>query len=121
MTDRIPDGAPGARQTGGPADSAPPGASPEEQDSASIPPAAAEPPHSRGQTFGRGLREAAPYLTAASTVTGALLLGVAGGYWLDQEFGTEPWLVIAGTLAGLAVGLYGLGRVALAPRRRGPP
>lgn len=31
-----------------------------------------------------------------------LLLG-GGGYWADQRFGTEPWLLIVGILLGLAV------------------
>jgi F0F1-type ATP synthase assembly protein I len=120
MTDRIPDGTPEAGPTGGPADSAPGGASPEEQDSASIPPAAAGSEQSPGQAFAQVLRQAAPFLGAASLMTGAVLLGVLGGRWLDDRLGTQPWLLLTGALIGVGVGLRQVAVVALGRRRDGP-
>jgi F0F1-type ATP synthase assembly protein I len=36
----------------------------------------------------------------------SVLLGVAAGRWADRKFGTEPWLVLAGTVLGIGLGLY---------------
>lgn len=33
-------------------------------------------------------------------------LGVWAGYWLDGKLGTSPWLLVAGALAGFALGFY---------------
>lgn len=33
-------------------------------------------------------------------------LGVWVGYWLDGKFGTSPWLLVIGALAGFALGFY---------------
>ena len=35
-----------------------------------------------------------------------ILLGALAGYYLDRRWGTSPWLVLVGTLAGTAVGFY---------------
>jgi F0F1-type ATP synthase assembly protein I len=40
------------------------------------------------------------------SVVFALLIGTAGGWWLDQHFGWKPW----GFLIGLALGLAAAGR-----------
>lgn len=32
--------------------------------------------------------------------------GVYGGQWLDEKFGTEPWLVVLGVMLGSATGFY---------------
>lgn len=37
-----------------------------------------------------------------------VLLGFYGGKLLDQQLGTEPWLLIVGVLAGVAVGILGI-------------
>lgn len=37
---------------------------------------------------------------------GLALLGALAGYYLDRRLGTSPWLVLAGTLVGTALGLY---------------
>lgn len=37
-----------------------------------------------------------------------VVLGAALGYWLDRRFGTEPWLLIAGLLFGIAAGYWTL-------------
>lgn len=40
-----------------------------------------------------------------------ILLGVFGGRYLDDRFGTQPWLMIAGLFLGLAAGVVGVIRV----------
>jgi F0F1-type ATP synthase assembly protein I len=35
-----------------------------------------------------------------------LLAGLIGGRWLDARFGTRPWLVLAGAVAGAAAGMW---------------
>jgi ATP synthase protein I len=43
----------------------------------------------------------------------SILLGVLGGLWLDNKFGTKPILVIVGLIFGLAVAFYGVYRMLL--------
>jgi len=43
----------------------------------------------------------------------SILLGVLGGLWLDEKFGTEPILVIVGLILGLFVAFYGVYRMLL--------
>jgi len=43
----------------------------------------------------------------------SILLGVCGGLWLDEKFGTAPVLVIAGLILGLVVAFYGVYRMLL--------
>lgn len=47
-----------------------------------------------------------------------ILLGVAGGMYLDNRWGTKPWLVVTGALLGIAVGFYNFFRAVL-PAARG--
>ncbi len=42
-----------------------------------------------------------------------ILLGVWGGLWLDSRLNTEPFLVIAGLIVGLAIAIYGVYRMLL--------
>ena len=56
--------------------------------------------------FSRAMREAAPYLGIGATFAGSVLLGVWGGYWLDQKLGTSPWLLLLGSMFGLGTGFY---------------
>jgi F0F1-type ATP synthase assembly protein I len=37
-----------------------------------------------------------------------ILLGVFGGRYLDERFGTQPWFLIAGLFLGLAAGVTGM-------------
>lgn len=54
----------------------------------------------------RSLREAGPYLGLGTTLAGAVLLGVGGGYWLDSRLGTRPVFFLVGAVLGLvAAGL----------------
>ena len=43
----------------------------------------------------------------------SILLGVLGGLWLDNKFGTKPILVILGLILGLVVAFYGVYRMLL--------
>ncbi len=36
------------------------------------------------------------------------LLGFYGGRLLDDQFGTEPWFLVAGVLTGVAIGIFGI-------------
>ncbi|CAN5121183.1 hypothetical protein BH23GEM4_BH23GEM4_05110 [soil metagenome] len=36
----------------------------------------------------------------------AILLFLFAGQWLDERFGTTPWLLIAGVFVGAAAGFY---------------
>jgi len=41
----------------------------------------------------------------------ALVIGFAGGYWLDGLLGTKPWLSFLGFFLGLAAGVLNVYRV----------
>ena len=50
-------------------------------------------------------------MRGVSTVTTfglELVLPAGAGYWLDQRFGTVPWLSLCGLLLGLMAGTYHL-------------
>jgi len=40
-----------------------------------------------------------------------IVLGLAGGLWLDNKFNTKPLLTIAGLILGLVVAIYGVYRI----------
>jgi F0F1-type ATP synthase assembly protein I len=42
-----------------------------------------------------------------------IVLGVAGGLWLDGKFNTRPILAIVGLILGLVVAIYGVYRMIL--------
>lgn len=65
----------------------------------------------RPQDGGRGdwtraLREAAPYLGIGSSSAATVLLGLAGGYWLDGRFGTRPLLFLLGGVFGILAAFW---------------
>ena len=39
------------------------------------------------------------------------LAGVAAGYWVDQQLGTQPLFILVGFLAGAGIGGYGIYRL----------
>ena len=41
----------------------------------------------------------------------ATLAGVAAGYWVDQQLGTQPLFILVGFLAGAGVGTVGIYRL----------
>ena len=64
------------------------------------------------------LRSAGPYLnlgmTFALAIGGLALLGD----WLDERWGTDPWLTLAGALLGMVVGFVNLVQIARRPGDR---
>jgi len=42
-----------------------------------------------------------------------IVLGVAGGLWLDNKFNTRPVLAIVGLILGIIVAIYGTYRMIL--------
>jgi F0F1-type ATP synthase assembly protein I len=52
-----------------------------------------------------------PAIFASYGLIGAILLLGGAGYLLDRWLDTSPWFLLAGLLAGLVVGFYGLVRV----------
>lgn len=48
----------------------------------------------------------------------AVLMGVAGGYWLDRWLGTSPWFFLIGFVLGLAAGMINVFRAARVMDRR---
>jgi len=40
-----------------------------------------------------------------------IVLGVWGGLWLDNKFGTTPIFIIVGLLVGLTIAFYGVYRM----------
>ena len=51
----------------------------------------------------------------------ALTMGFGGGYWLDGQLGTAPWLSFIGFFAGLAAGVLNVYRVMRATAPRSAP
>jgi F0F1-type ATP synthase assembly protein I len=47
-----------------------------------------------------------------------LLIGVCLGWWLDGRLGSEPWLLVAGSVLGFVAGFLAFFRSVL-PRRGG--
>lgn len=44
--------------------------------------------------------------TLGSEFATAEVVGCALGWWLDQKWGTSPWGIILGAVAGFALGMY---------------
>jgi F0F1-type ATP synthase assembly protein I len=44
-------------------------------------------------------------------IAAAIAIGYFGGHWLDQHFGTSPWLTIGGFVVGLGAAVKALVRV----------
>jgi F0F1-type ATP synthase assembly protein I len=45
-----------------------------------------------------------------------IVLGLLAGWWLDERWGTGPWLMMAGVLLGIGAGFYNFFRVVLPPK-----
>ncbi len=52
------------------------------------------------------MRAADPYISAVWKLVGGAVVGVGGGYFLDRQFGTTPWLLIGLSTVGISVGFY---------------
>ncbi len=56
--------------------------------------------------WGESMRTIARYTNLGWTIVAAVVLGLLGGRWLDQQWDTEPLMFILGAVFGIAVGLY---------------
>jgi F0F1-type ATP synthase assembly protein I len=52
------------------------------------------------------LRQWAPYLNLGGVLAACAGIGVWIGHTLDEHFGTEPWLLLFGSIFGIVSGLY---------------
>jgi len=48
------------------------------------------------------LRTAGPHLSLGIQLVASLLIFLLLGYWADRILGTEPWLLMAGAILGMA-------------------
>jgi len=67
------------------------------------------------------LRKIAPYLNIGGIFAGCLVLGVLLGRWLDVRYGTEPWLLLGGSVLGMGAGFYHFFKVVLKREDRDKP
>ncbi|MDR0842930.1 MAG: AtpZ/AtpI family protein [Acidobacteriota bacterium] len=63
------------------------------------------------QHMQEGLRQSGPAAMAGYTLIGAILLLGGVGYAVDRRFGTSPWFLLAGLLAGVVVGFVELAKI----------
>ena len=64
------------------------------------------------------LRAAEPYISAVWKLVGGAAVGVLGGYFLDRWLRTSPWLLVALSTIGIAVGFYGFLHALLRTNKR---
>lgn len=62
------------------------------------------------RSFQENVEKSGQAAMAGYTMTGAIILLGGIGYALDRWWSTSPWLLLAGLLAGIAVGFYELAR-----------
>ena len=51
----------------------------------------------------------------------AIVLGFAGGYWIDRGLGTSPWFTLLGFAVGIAAGILNVVRTMRAVSQLGSP
>ena len=56
----------------------------------------------------KAMADAGPFLELGWVFVAATGAGVLAGWWLDKKFATTPWLLVAGSLLGIAVGFVNL-------------
>jgi ATP synthase protein I len=69
-------------------------------------------PFRLGRSRGRTVRSLGALSSAGLAFGAAVLLGVAGGYWLDRWLGTAPVFFLVGFVLGLAAGMINVFRAA---------
>lgn len=57
---------------------------------------------------GAPLRALALASSISVEIATATVAGYMGGRWLDSKFDTDPWLMLAGLLLGMAGGMLGV-------------
>lgn len=68
--------------------------------------------------FARAMRDAEPYLQATWSFAAAVALGVLAGYFADGKLGTTPWLLLAGSVLGMTIGVYAFVKALLDVERK---
>jgi F0F1-type ATP synthase assembly protein I len=63
------------------------------------------------ESMQRNLNQSEPLIVASYGVIGAIMLVGGAGFWADRYFGSGPWCLLAGLIAGLGIGFYQLARV----------
>ena len=69
----------------------------------------------------RTLRTIGQLSTIGLAFVFAIVLGFAGGYWLDRGLGTTPWFSLLGFGVGLAAGILNVVRTMRAVSQPDPP
>ncbi len=66
-------------------------------------------------SFGEAYRKAAPYMSAATSLVGAVAGMTLLGWWLDRKVGNTqtPWFTLAGALLGMGGGFVSFFRQVL--------
>lgn len=59
------------------------------------------------------MRKSGPYLSLGAGLAVPVALFALAGHWLDRRWGTEPWLLLAGSVLGIVVGFYNFFKVVL--------
>ncbi|MCL6635547.1 MAG: AtpZ/AtpI family protein [Peptococcaceae bacterium] len=62
----------------------------------------------KNQGRGGALQALALTTTIGTELAITVVLGYYGGQYLDRQFATAPWLMLAGVLVGLAAGIAGV-------------
>ncbi len=57
--------------------------------------------------FAKAYRAAAPWLNASAKLTSAPAIGVAVGWWIDNEKGSAPVGILIGAFTGMTLGFVG--------------
>ena len=57
-------------------------------------------------SYGKALRSAGPLFGSGIQLAAAVVVMFFIGRWLDDKFGSTPWMMIVGIFFGLGAGLY---------------
>ncbi len=57
------------------------------------------------------------YASLGIEMCASVAIGVLGGQWLDQKFGTEPWLLLFGMVVGMGAAIKAIVRTVKALNR----
>jgi len=74
--------------------------------------------HAGMSGFARAMQAAGPYLQASYSLAGGVALGVIAGYYADEKLGTTPWLLVTGSVLGMALGVYAFIKAVLEAGKR---
>ncbi len=55
------------------------------------------------------------FIGVGAELVAPVLVGVFGGRWLDERFGTGPWLLLTGAILGAVAGMVNFVRRVLPP------